>query len=112
MNISQSEGLSEERQLMKWLGKIQMRIFWVAIFRVDFPGRSLMGGNFSGGIPLGGIFIEPSSSYKASILIFQKVLNKYNLTFNKKIYTLNSKNIAQNFFPATFFFNEREIFST
>ena len=49
-----------------------------------------MGGNFSGGIPLGGIFIEPSSSYKASILIFQKVLNKYNLTFNKKIYTLNS----------------------
>ena len=71
-----------------------------------------MGGNFSGGIPLGGIFIEPSSSYKASILIFQKVLNKYNLTFNKKIYTLNSKILRKISFPQLFFFNEREIFST
>ena len=111
MNISQSEGLSEERQLMKWLGKIQMRIFWVAIFRVDFPGRSLMGGNFSGGIPLGGIFIEPSSSYKASILIFQKVLNKYNLTFNKDLYFKLIKYCAK-FLSRNFFFQwARNIFN-
>ena len=47
VNISQKERLSEERQLMKWLGIIQVRIFWVAIFRGNFPGGSLMGGNFS-----------------------------------------------------------------
>ena len=49
VNICQNEGLSEGRQLMKWVGIFQVRIFWVAIFRGDFSGRSLMGGNFSGG---------------------------------------------------------------
>ena len=29
------------------------------------------------------------SSYNVPILIFQKMINKYNKTFNKKIYTLN-----------------------
>ena len=49
-----------------------------------------MDGNFSGGYSPGGIFIEPSFSYNVSILIFQKVINKYTMTFSKKIYTLNS----------------------
>ena len=41
--------LSEERQLMKWLGIFQVRIFWVEIFRKkNFPEESLMGGNFPG----------------------------------------------------------------
>ena len=48
VNIRQNEGLSEERQLMKWVGIIQVRIFWEAIFREDFPGGSLMGGSFLG----------------------------------------------------------------
>ena len=34
------------------------------------------------------------SSYNASV---QKMINKHNKTFNKKIYTLNSENVAQNF---------------
>ena len=38
-----------------------------------------MGGNFSGG---------------NSILIFQKIINKYIKTFNKKIYTLYLKDIT------------------
>ena len=49
-----------------------------------------MGGNFSGENSPGGIFIKPSSTYNVSILIFQKIINKYNMTFNKKRYTLNS----------------------
>ena len=41
--------LSEVRQLMKWLGIFQVRIFWVGIFRKkNFPEESLMGGNFPG----------------------------------------------------------------
>ena len=47
--------------------------------RGSFPGGSLMGGDFSCG-----------SSYNVSILIFQKIINIYNKTFNKKKYTLNS----------------------
>ena len=45
------EVLSEEKascnglELIKWLGIFQVRIFWG-----DFPGESLFGGNFSGGI--------------------------------------------------------------
>ena len=42
------------------------------------------------GIPPGGIFIEPSSSYNVSIFISQKIISKYNMAFKKKIYTLNS----------------------
>ena len=49
------------------------------------------------------------SSYNVSILIFQKMINRYTKTFNKKGYTLNSENVAQNFvrlarhfLPATF----------
>ena len=37
------------------------------------------------------------SSYNVSILIFQKMINKYNKTFNKKIYTLNWENVKHNF---------------
>ena len=51
------------------------------------------------------------SSYNASILVFQKMINKYNKTFNKKIYSLNAENVAQNFvrhfLPATCCFNVR-----
>ena len=64
-------------------------------------------------------FLHIFSWCNAAILIFQKMINKYNKTFNKKIYTLNSKNVAQNFvrlgrhfLPVTFCFNERKIFST
>ena len=46
MDICENEVLSEERQLMKWVG-----IFQVGIFREEFSrGRGgLIGGNFSGG---------------------------------------------------------------
>ena len=54
------------------------------------------------------------SSYNTSILVFQKMINKYNKTFNKKIYSLNAENVAQNFvrlarhfLPATCCFNVR-----
>ena len=47
-------------------------------------------GIFRMGIPPGGISLKPVSSYDVSILIFQKIISKYNKTFNKKIYTLNS----------------------
>ena len=59
------------------------------------------------------------SSCNVSILIFQEMISKYNQSFNKKIHTLNSENIEENFvrlarhfLPATFCFNELEIFST
>ena len=42
------EVLSEERQLMKWVGIFQVEIFWVEIFQV--------------GISPGGIFLEPQKS--------------------------------------------------
>ena len=58
LNICQNEVLSEERQLMKWVGIFQVIIFWVAMFRGggDFPGVSLMGRKFSGGNSSGGTF--------------------------------------------------------
>ena len=64
----------------------------------NFPGRgrgifqwgSLICGNFSGGNSPGEIFLDPFSSYNVSILIFQRIINKYNKNFKKKIYTLNS----------------------
>ena len=50
VKICQSEVLSEERQLMKWVGIFQVRIFWVVVFcGWNFPARSLIGGNFLGG---------------------------------------------------------------
>ena len=55
----------------------------------------------------------------ASIMVFQKMINKCNKTFNRKIYTLNSENVAPNFvrlsgyfLPANFCFNEHEKLST
>ena len=48
-----------------------------------------MGRNFSGGNFPGVIFLEPFSSYNISILIFQKIINKYEESFNKNIYNLN-----------------------
>ena len=73
---------------MKWVGIFHVRIFWVAIFwGVIFQGE-FDGWEFFGlGFP-GGSFIEPS--YNVSILIFQKIIKKYNKTFNERIYTLNS----------------------
>ena len=68
-----------------------------------------MGGNFSNGNSHGGVFLGPFSSYNVSIVIFQKIIYKYNKTL-KKIYTLNSWNVAQNFFPANFCSNEPEHF--
>ena len=76
----------------------------------NIPGENFLGGNLPGGcsrglfhgcefwwvrifrvgIPLEEIFLEPFSSYNVSILIFQKNIIKYNMAFNKKIYTLNS----------------------
>ena len=41
-------------------------------------------------IPPGRRFLEPFSSYNWSIFIFQKIINEYNNTFDKKTYTLNS----------------------
>ena len=55
---SQNKVLSDETQLMKWMGIFQVRIFWVVIFRWgrEFSRGSLMGGNFSGGNSPGGNF--------------------------------------------------------
>ena len=57
-------------------------------------------------------------SYNVSILIFEKMINKYNKTFEKKIHALNFANFTQNFvrlalhfLPASVRFNEREILS-
>ena len=52
----------------------------------NFPGGILMDGNFPGGNFPGENFLGPFSSHNISILIFQKMINKYNKTFNKKIY--------------------------
>ena len=42
---SQNKVLSDERQLMKWMGIFQVRIFWVAIFRW---GEGVFQGEFDG----------------------------------------------------------------
>ena len=54
-----------------------------------------------------------------SIVFFQKMINKNNKTFNKKIHTSNSENVVQKFvllarhFLSTIFcYNKGEIFST
>ena len=47
-SISQNEGLSEERQLMKSVGIFQMIIFWVAIFRRGFSRGEFDGWEFLG----------------------------------------------------------------
>ena len=59
------------------------------------------------------------SSYNMSIVFFQKMINKSNKTFNKKIHTLNSENVVQklvlltrHFLSAIFCYNKGEIFST
>ena len=43
-----NEVLSEERQLMKWVGILQVGIFWVVIFRGDFSRGQFDGWEFSG----------------------------------------------------------------
>ena len=85
VNMCQKEALIEGRQLMKWVVIFQMRIFWVAhfsggIFQGEFNGWEFFGWEFL----QGEIFIELSSSCNVSILIFQKIINKYNMTFNKR----------------------------
>ena len=53
VNICQNEVLSEERQLMKWVGLFRVRIFWVGIFRGEFSRAEFdgweffQGGNFT-----------------------------------------------------------------
>ena len=74
-------------------GDILVRIFCVAIFRREvFLGGVWIFrvGIFRAGIPLRGIFLKPFFSYNVSILTFQKIITRYNKSFNKKIYTLNS----------------------
>ena len=67
-----------------------------------------MGGNIPGGSFLGdnilGVFSwgETFSSCNVSILIFPKMVNKYNKIFNIKIYALNSPKVL---------YNLRDIFS-
>ena len=56
----------------------------------NIPGENFLGGNFPRGNLPGGSLMGGNSSYNVSILIFQKIINKYNMTFNKKIYILNS----------------------
>ena len=48
VKICQNEVLSEERQLMKWVGKFQMRIFWVAILLGEFSRGEFDGWEFFG----------------------------------------------------------------
>ena len=78
LKICQNEVFSEERQLMKWVG-----MFRVGIFR--WEGR-LMISNFSCGNSPEEIFLEPFCSYNVFILIFQKIINKYNNFQQKDIY--------------------------
>ena len=114
VKICQNEVLSEERQLMKWVIIIQVRIFWVPIFRGElFEGGVWWVGIFRVGIPPGeGIFIEPFSSYNLSILIFQKIFNKYNKTFNKKIYFKLIKCCAKFLYRNILFQWARNIFNS
>ena len=76
---------------MKWMGIFQVRIFWVANFRVwgNFPGGTSMV-IFRVGILPGQIFLEPFSLHNVSIFIFEKIIKNKRNTFNKNIYTLNS----------------------
>ena len=88
----------KSKQSVKW---------WKTINEMDgnIPGENFLGGNFPVGggsfpggvwwveifrvgIPPVGISLEPFSLFNGSILIFQKIMNKYNKTFNKKIYIL------------------------
>ena len=48
MNICQNEVLSEERQLMKWVGIFRVKIFWVG-FRGEFSREEFDGWEFSRG---------------------------------------------------------------
>ena len=58
------EVLSEERQLIKWTGILQVGIFCVGIFLEG----SLMGGNFmSGNVPVGNFPRTISLKYKCDI---------------------------------------------
>ena len=42
----QNEVLSEERQLLKWVGIFQVRIFWVAVFWGGFSRGKFYGWEF------------------------------------------------------------------
>ena len=56
VKICQNEVLSEERQLMKWVGKFRWEFSGWQFCWGNFPGGSLMGGNFSDGNSPGGNF--------------------------------------------------------
>ena len=60
--------LSEERQIMKWVGIFQVGIFWVRIFWVGtFQGGICWVGIFWVGIFQGGIFLEPLKTFEIKI---------------------------------------------
>ena len=48
VKICQNKVLSEERQLMRWVGIIQVRISWVATFRGEFSRGEFDGWKFFG----------------------------------------------------------------
>ena len=50
----------------------------------EFPGGSLIGGKLSSGNSLVGVLLESFFSHNGSIIIYRKVISKYNKTFNKK----------------------------
>ena len=79
----------EERQWNGWKYSRWEFSGWKVSGGGYFQGGSFMGGNFSNGNSHEGIFLGPFSSYNVSIVIFQKIIYKYNKTL-KKIYTLNS----------------------
>ena len=62
--------LSEERQLMKWVG-----IFWVGILRGEFSRGSLMDENFPGGN-------FPGGSFPRTVLIYTDIPNFKNFLGN------------------------------
>ena len=64
-----------------------------------FPGRSLIGGNFLGGNSPGGIFFM-----MYLFLFFQKIINKYDKTFNKKDVCFKLIKCRAKFFSCNFLF--------
>ena len=77
------EVLSEERQLMKWVGIFQIKIFWVGIFRGEFSRGEFDGWEFSkwefsrGGFPG---TVSPQSHWDLANLNSSSLFNQSDLT--------------------------------